>query len=139
LWAALHLRSLRRTRKLFVHWRILWVSLRERLINTEIIWHFKIVYKMINISAYCKQPCVFGNCTSPGICTCNHGYSGLTCEGGIGLKCFNWNFVYRVWCQLFLLVLMHHKMFDVISFNIFYASKPAKFVGLRYYISHYAL
>jgi len=44
-----------------------------------------ILYKSIRRSchlAYCEQTCVHGTCTSPGNCTGNIGYGGITCKEG---------------------------------------------------------
>jgi len=45
------------------------------------------LFQLQNVQAYCKKTCIHGTCTAPGICTCNSGYSGPTCD-----KSFNRNF-----------------------------------------------
>ena len=35
---------------------------------------------MLCISAVCSDGCVYGQCTSPGNCTCSTGYTGASCR-----------------------------------------------------------
>jgi len=55
-----------------------------------LIWkkpNIQLIHRVIMVVAYCKLPCVYGNCSAPEKCTCNNGYFGTTCAKGF-CSCF---------------------------------------------------
>jgi len=89
LWAALHLWILWWAWDLHVHQWLSWISVWPRF-DTDVNFkkpNIQQIHRVIMVVAYCKLPCVYGNCSAPEKCTCNNGYFGTTCAKGFCL-CF---------------------------------------------------